>query len=183
MSISWCGNRFLSLLRVHICFTCVFLGYLRIDSWMLVCVCVYVCLHVLCHLSSAVEVRVKSALWFVQDFCPIVWGLLLMGFFFIEWGISIVKCNVTRPGLGREGGVTVTGLVTGLTFVLYKEKVPFTGPLFYVSFGPLMLTPFESSWQGRPLEHTCILRKCMDACVRVCVCVYTCTYLCVSLMW
>ena len=22
-------------------------------------------------------------------------------------------------------------------------------------------------------EHTCILRKCIDACVRVCVCVYT----------
>ena len=127
MSISWCGNRFLSLLRVHICFTCVFLGYLRIDSWMLVCVCVYVCLHVQCHLLRAVEVRVKSALWFVQDFCPIVWGLLLMGFFFIEWGISIVKCNVTRPGLGREGGVTVTGLVTGLSFILYKEEGLFQG--------------------------------------------------------
>ena len=54
---------------------------------------------------------------------------------------------------------------------------------FYVSFARLMLTPFESSWQGRPLEHTCILRKCMDACVRVCVCVYTCTYQCVSIVW
>ena len=133
-------------------------------SWMLacvrVCVCVYVCLHVLCHLSSAVEVRVKSALWFVQDFCPIVWGLLLMGFFFIAWGISIVKCNVTHPSLGLEGGVTVTGLVTGLTFVLYKEKVPFTGPLFYVSFGPLMLTPFESSWPGRPPGSSSCAASC-----------------------
>ena len=69
-------------------------------------------------------------------------------------------CNVTRPGLGREGGVTVTGLVTGLTFVLYKEKVPFTGPLFYVSFGPLMLTPFESSWPGRPPGSSSCAASC-----------------------
>jgi hypothetical protein len=40
-----------------------------------------------------------------------------------ELGLGAASlCNVTRPGLGREGGVTVTGLVTGLTFVLYKEK-------------------------------------------------------------
>ena len=45
---------------------------------------------------------------------------LLTGYLFIEWGIShmIVKCNGTRPGLGREGGVTVTGLVTGLSLIL-----------------------------------------------------------------
>jgi hypothetical protein len=136
-------------------------SWVRIDSWMLVCVCVYVCLHVQCHLLRAVEVRVKSALWFVQDFCPIVWGFLLMGSFFIEWGISIVKCNVTRPGLGREGGVTVTGLVTDLTFVLYKEKVPFTGPLFYVFFARLvMVTPFESSWTGRPPGSSSCAASC-----------------------
>ena len=109
--------------------------------------CVYM-YCVTCRVPWKYASKVHSA-GFVQDFCPIVWGLLLMGFFFIEWGISIVKCNVTRPGLGREGGVTVTGLVTGLTFVLYKEKVPFTGPLFYVSFARLMQTPCESSWPGR----------------------------------
>jgi hypothetical protein len=64
---------------------------------------------------------------FVQDSCPIVWGFLLTGILFIEWGISVVKCNVTRPGLGREGGVTVTGLVTGLSFILYKEEGLFQG--------------------------------------------------------
>jgi hypothetical protein len=41
--------------------------------------------------------------------------------------LSVVKCNMTRPGLGREGGVTVTGLVTGLSFILYKEEGLFQG--------------------------------------------------------
>ena len=80
-------------------------------------------------------------------------------------------CNVTRPGLGREGGVTVTGLVTDLTFVLYKEKVPFTGPLFYVSFARLlMVTPFESSWTGRPPGSSSCAASCsFVTCVCVCM--------------
>ena len=31
-----------------------------------VCVCVYTCTYLMCHLLGAVEVRVKSALWFAQ---------------------------------------------------------------------------------------------------------------------
>ena len=117
-------------------FSCVFHRCLRMDGWVLACVCVYVCILVhiycvTCWVQWTYESKVHSGL--CRTSAPLSFGACcLWGFSSLSGGISIVKCNVTRPCLGREGGVTVTAW--SRAFVLYKEKVPFTGPLFYVSF-------------------------------------------------
>ena len=80
------------------------------------CVHMYISMGIVCVVESKDESSDRmnprgACSWFslrlpgfVQDFCSLVWGFLFTGYLFIEWGISIVKCNVRRPGLGPGGG-------------------------------------------------------------------------------